>query len=66
MTAWECPACGGGFPEPKEDTEDLTDGVRVDVGCPWCDESLDGYPRVVEVEEDDPIEDLRSLGGPSE
>lgn len=47
MTEWSCPACGGGFPEPKSTTGDVDAGTRVDESCPWCGESLEGYPRVV-------------------
>lgn len=30
MSRYECPDCGGGFPEPGQEKE-----------CPWCGQSLD-------------------------
>jgi len=29
MSEWTCPACGGGFPELKND-----------IACPWCEFTL--------------------------
>lgn len=56
MPNYTCPACGGGFPEPKSTTEETDDGTRVDESCPWCGESLDGFPRTVPTPDPTPEE----------
>lgn len=58
MPDWSCPECGGGFPEPKSTTEEVDDGTRVDESCPWCGESLGGYPRVVPTQYEPSPEEL--------
>lgn len=64
MTEWRCPACHGGFPEPHTSGDDADDGhIEVDKTCPWCGESLHGWPRDIEVP--DPPENGVQIPGDS-
>jgi len=49
MSKWICPACGGGFPELKDD-----------IACPWCELTLD---EVADLRRDGHFDVVESLQG---